>query len=90
MTVTIEISLYPLQDAYEEVIIDFIGHLKASEGVTVHTHAMSTFLKGDMGACFHAIKKALENTTRHGASTVSCVMKVVNRDLPVEAGFLKF
>ena len=87
MQITAEISLYPLQENFEQVIIAFIGELKRSEGIEIHTHSMSTFVKGENALVFDAISKALE-TTGLNSDTVSLVIKIINRNLPVEQGFL--
>jgi uncharacterized protein YqgV (UPF0045/DUF77 family) len=89
MIVTAELSLYPLQDSYEPAIIAFIQSLKAESEITVHTHAMSTFVKGENKTVLAAIANGLElaNTKCSGFSLVT---KIINRDLPVENGFLEF
>ena len=87
MQITAEISLYPLQENFEQAIIAFIGELKHSEGLEIYTHSMSTFVKGENALVFEAISKALE-TTGLNSDTVSLVIKIINRNLPVEQGFL--
>ena len=87
MQITAEISLYPLQENFEQVIIAFIGELKRSEGIEIYTHSMSTFVKGENALVFESISKALEKTGLN-SDTVSRVIKIINRNLPVEQGFL--
>ena len=89
MQVTAELSLYPLVDNYEGVIIAFIKNLKLSSEVVVLTHAMSTYVKGENVDVFKAVSQALEMSNRQ-VETLSLVIKVVSRDLPVENGFLNF
>lgn len=89
MYVTVELSLYPLTNDYEGPIISFIKQLKSSEGLSVNTTSMSTYVKGEGGLVFGSIVKALEKVDDSGF-TASLVMKVINRDLPVEKGFLEF
>jgi len=89
MVLTAELSLYPLIAEYEESIISFIKVLKAQEQVEVFTHSMSTFIKGPSHAVFLAINKAVDKTL-NDSQTASLVIKVINRDLPVEKGFLEF
>lgn len=86
MVVTTELSLYPLTNDYEAPILDFITVLKKSEGLQVHTHSMSTYLKGESKVVFAALEAAMSQTS----GTVSLIIKAINRDLPVEQGFLNF
>lgn len=87
MIITAEISHYPLAQEYESFIIAFIDSLKNVDGVDVWTHAMSTFVKGESNLVFEAIDKAICSSPEQAASTV---IKIVNRDLPVESGLLNF
>lgn len=89
MKITAEISLYPLSKDYEEVIISFITSLKANDNLDVYTHAMSTYVKGSNKIVFSAISDALE-VANAKIETLSLVIKIINRDLPVENGFLNF
>ncbi|MBT8232737.1 MAG: hypothetical protein HKN51_13420 [Saprospiraceae bacterium] len=89
MQVTAELSLYPLTKDYESPIISFIQHLKNHSEIQVNTHAMSTFVKGNNSDVFNAISNSLEIVNKE-IETVSLVIKVITRDLPVEKGFLNF
>ena len=86
MVVTTELSLYPLTKDYEAPIISFIQALKANTEIKVYTHSMSTYVKGESPAVFSSIESALSSLDQ----TASLVIKVINRDLPVEQGFLNF
>jgi uncharacterized protein YqgV (UPF0045/DUF77 family) len=86
MVVTTELSLYPLTKDYEGPIIAFIKKLKESTDIEVYTHSMSTYVKGESQVVFTAVEAALASCD----GTVSLVMKTINRDLPVEGGFLEF
>ena len=87
MTITAELSLYPLKDTYEPSIIAFIKQLRSNEKVSVDTHAMSTFVKGEQRHVFDAIDSAMNVINKN--NTYSLVIKIINRDLPVGKGFLK-
>jgi len=89
MIVTIEMSLYPLTTDYEGPIVSFIHELKKHEGLEIMSTSMSTFVKGEGRVAFAAITSALEEVDNEGF-TASLVMKVINRNLPVEKGFLDF
>jgi len=82
MQVTAEISLYPLVADYESIIIDFIKNLNSDPSLQVLTHAMSTYVRGENFNVFNAISKALESANQN-AETLSLVIKLINRDLPV-------
>jgi len=84
---TVELSLYPLSDNFEECILLFISKLKENKELNVYTHSMSTFVKGDHHLILSGIASALEDVNQH-TETMSLVMKLINRDLPVEKGFL--
>lgn len=87
MTFTVEISHYPLTDEYEASVIQFIKCLKTYKDLLVVTNAMSTHVKGDSKEVFDAIRNAIELTNGKAHATV---LKIINRDLPVEAGRLEF
>jgi len=89
MTVTAEISLYPLAKDYEGPIILFIKKLKENKSIKVLTHSMSTYVFGESSEVFGAMDKALQVVDNQGFTT-SLVIKVINKELPVDAGFLEF
>ena len=88
MIITAELSLYPLTKDYEAMIIDFIKSLRSNSDIEVLTHAMSTFVKGESKAVFSAINNAVNAS--YNKSAFSLNIKVINRDLPIERGFLNF
>jgi uncharacterized protein YqgV (UPF0045/DUF77 family) len=83
MTITAEISLYPLVADYESVIINFIKSLRLDSSLKVTTHAMSTYVRGENKKVFDVISNALESANKE-VETLSLIIKVINRDLPVE------
>ncbi len=89
MNLTCEISLYPLVKDYEATIIEVIKTLKKCDGVVVNTHAMSTFLKGNPDAIFSALNTVYTLESMR-SNPNALVIKIINKDLPVEAGFLNF
>ena len=89
MIVTAELSLYPLESEFESDIISFIKYLKAQADIEVHSHSMSTYIIGESGIVFRAIQEAFEKISQ-SVDTSSLVIKMVNRRLPVEKGFLEF
>ncbi|MBI2419655.1 MAG: hypothetical protein HYV28_17470 [Ignavibacteriales bacterium] len=47
MNVALEISLYPLDENFKEIILRFIATLHGREGIRVETNGMSTQIFGD-------------------------------------------
>ena len=89
MIVTVELSLYPLHSEFEEPIINFIKALKSNPDIEVFTHSMSSYIKGEYDQVFAAIKEAYSLACLD-VDTVSLVLKMVNRALPIEKGLLDF
>jgi len=66
MELTVEISLYPLHDGYENSVLNFIKELKKHSTITVETNGLSTQIFGDYDLIMtkilsEEIKKVLEN-----------------------------
>jgi uncharacterized protein YqgV (UPF0045/DUF77 family) len=89
LIVTAEISLYPLTTDYEADIIAFIQLLHTQEHIEVFSHSMSTFVRGESAFIFKAINAAFDAIGAQ-KDTLSLVIKMINRPLPIEKGFLKF
>ena len=89
MIVTAEVSLYPLKDTFEPAIITFIKSLNSIDDIEVYTHSMSTYVIGESSHVFDALRTAFESIAG-SVDTSSLVIKMVNRKLPVEKGFLEF
>ena len=47
MQVTVEISLYPLTENFEQVVIDYIGEIKKVPGLRVEVNGLSTQVFGE-------------------------------------------
>ncbi len=89
MKVTIELSLYPLQEDYTDIIIKFIKNLKANKSIKVHSTAMSTYVSGDYDEVLHTISSELKKV--YGLiPDSSTVLKIIPKDLNIENGFLNF
>ncbi len=87
MLITCEVSLYPLVKDYEELIFDVIRFLKENNQIEVRTHAMSTFIKGNAKDVFTTLE-SLYSQPFMAEHTSALVMKIINKNLPVEAGFI--
>ncbi len=77
MTISAEISLYPLTVDYEPPIIDFIKRLQAQSGITVATNALSTQVTGEYDDVMTALTVAMR-PTMEGETSCSLVIKILN------------
>ena len=59
MKLTAELSLYPLQKEFKEVVLGFIEELLRERDIVAVTNSMSTQLSGEHAAVFSAIQHAL-------------------------------
>lgn len=87
--VTIEISMYPLVDNYEAYIIPFIKHLKSHNGLIVKTNAMSTYIQGPFKLVWDVLGTLFAESFDYDI-TVSNVLKIIPRKLPLEDSWLEF
>lgn len=56
MEISVDISLYPLQEGYEKPILAFIAALEKEQSIDVVRNELSTQVHGD----YHAIMQLLE------------------------------
>ena len=56
MEISVDISLYPLQEGYEKPILAFIAALEKEQGVDVVRNELSTHVHGE----YHTIMQLLE------------------------------
>lgn len=73
MKITAEISLYPLQEKYESIIIDFIKKLQSRSNLDVAVNGMSTQIRGEMSEVFRTIEVVLSDTFREQSQVVAVV-----------------
>ena len=73
MTLTAELSLYPLREDYVAVILAFIEELNTHDEITVKTNAMSTQLLGPHDAVMNAVSETLKfSAERFGMQVLVC------------------
>lgn len=77
MTVSLEISLYPLTHDYEPPIIAFIEQLHGVPGIDVATNHLSTQLTGDYDQIMELLTEAMRPTLSK-PTKCSFVIKVLN------------
>lgn len=80
MKISLEVSMYPLDQNYIPPISNFIDHLNTFKALTVKTNTMSTQVFGEfddlMSAFQTALKKSFIDTDK-----VVVVTKFINSDL---------
>ena len=80
MDVSVEISLYPLNNEYIPPIQDFIDRVNDAEGLTVKTNVMSTQVFGNYEKVMSCLTDQMKETfEKHGKNVF--VMKVFPGDL---------
>lgn len=85
MKATVEISLYPLTEKYEQVVIDFILQLKENSALTVETNGLSTQIFGDYNEVMKILNSKMKDfLEQHHAVFVLKVAKgeLKKEDLP--------
>ena len=80
MGISVEISLYPLQESYKNIILDFLDRIKSYSSITVITNNMSTRIFGDYDTVMLLLSEELK-TTFARPETVVVVMKMVGKNL---------
>jgi len=88
MHITVEISLYPLQEDYKTAIKDFIKTMKTESDIIIKTTAMSTYLSGPYDivmACLTTHLQPVFEVLPHSAT----VIKIIPQNLQVEQGFIE-
>ena len=73
MKLTAELSLYPVQENYLQVIQAFIDKVRAHNDLQVVTNAMSTQVCGDYARVFAVVSETLAQSTRQFGKQVLVV-----------------
>ena len=82
MTLTAELTLYPLKDDYLTVIRGFIAELNRREGLTVVTNAMSTQIQGEHEQVMAAVSTTLRmSAERFGPQALVCKFLPMELDI---------
>lgn len=80
MKAAVDISMYPLDAAYEKPILDFINRLKQHEGLRVHTNSLSTQISGDYDLIMQVLTAEIKKSFLE-AGTQIMVLKILNIDI---------
>ncbi|MDG1159391.1 MAG: hypothetical protein P8N19_07865 [Flavobacteriales bacterium] len=78
--VSIEISLYPLHQAYEQAVLKFIAELEQAPDVKIVTNGMSTQVYGPIDTLMPLIQEGMKSTWNDGEQSVF-VMKFLKGDV---------
>lgn len=77
MQVSADLSLYPLTEEYEPIIIDYIRRLREQPGIRLATNPLTTQITGSYADVMQALAVAGEPTFSAGVSC-SLVIKLLN------------
>ncbi|TAK47900.1 MAG: hypothetical protein EPO28_01630 [Saprospiraceae bacterium] len=80
MKVSLEISMYPLDQHYGTPVLQFIERLRRNSSLVVHSNNMSTQVFGEYDEVMAALTKEMKDSFQEN-DTVAMVLKVVNSDL---------
>ena len=70
MKISVDISLYPLQENYRDLVTNFIKHIENMPNTTVTANAMSTTLFGDYQDIMPVLKQAMQNALKEVPQSV--------------------
>tara|TARA_R100000027_G_scaffold34164_3_gene25010 strand:+ start:639 stop:908 length:270 start_codon:yes stop_codon:yes gene_type:complete len=70
MQATVEISLYPLSEDYESVVLTFLDDLENEEAITFTTNGMSTQIFGEAQDIFAAVGRQFEKIQATGKAVL--------------------
>ena len=70
MNTTIELSFYPLQEHYREIIKDFIRKLKEYKGLKITVGVTSTVMIGEHAQVMNCMKEMMEWSHTHQGRSV--------------------
>jgi uncharacterized protein YqgV (UPF0045/DUF77 family) len=82
MRVTVEMSLYPLQEQPLDKILAFIEAVRRDPRIEVAVNQMSTQLRGELVDVMAILTTAIAASFRAGGSQ-ALVLKILNADLPI-------
>ena len=80
MKISVEISMYPLQEAFETPILLFIERLRTYPDLLVRSNSMSTQIFGDYDVLTEALTREVKTSFAEGIPSV-LVMKWINLDV---------
>lgn len=79
MQVSIDVSLYPLNEKFIPLINEFINDLKKYNNIEIRTNSISTQLYGEFDDLMNILKIEIEKTFKKEINSV-LNLKIVNGD----------
>jgi len=80
MNVTVEISMYPLREDYEEQILDFLDRIHQQSDLEIRVNALSTQIQGEFDLVFATVHGAIKEVYQEEVKA-TFVMKVLRGDI---------
>jgi uncharacterized protein YqgV (UPF0045/DUF77 family) len=82
MIATVEISMYALEDAYEQKVIDFIQRIKRNKNIRVDVNGLSTQLFGEYDELMDLLKNEMRTVFDNGKAVF--LLKLAGSELTKE------
>lgn len=79
MTLTVELSYYPLHETYEQQVLDFIDTLQNHQDIKVKTNGMSTMIQGPYATVFNLLEQGMKPIMEEKQTNVF-VAKFLNKE----------
>ncbi len=83
MSITVEISLYPLHKDFGNDILNFIKHLNTYDNLDIRTNNISTQITGSFDDVMQAVTASLKETMATASDMIS-VLKIYNASVDLE------
>lgn len=80
MKAAVDISMYPLDAAYEKPILEFIHRLNQHEGLHIHTNSLSTQISGDYDLIMQVLTAEIKQSFLEQGTQIM-VLKILNIDI---------
>lgn len=82
MQATVEISMYALEDGYEQKVIDFIQKVKGNKNIRIEVNGLSTQLFGQYEELMSVLTKEMKAVFESGKAVF--VLKLAGSELTRE------
>ncbi|MEL6696169.1 MAG: hypothetical protein AAFV78_01510 [Bacteroidota bacterium] len=79
MNCTVEISMYPLDQAYESIVLEFLSRLRQHTSIQIETNGVSTQIFGDYTEVMSLVQEEMKTSLLEGKAIF--VMKVAGGTL---------
>ena len=79
MIATVEISMYALENAYEQKVIDFIQRIKRNKNIRVEVNGLSTQLFGEYNELMDLLRDEMKSVFENGKAVF--VLKLAGSEL---------